>query len=98
MGRRPEVKPWNREDGLTFPQTRKAVMERDGFRCQICGKQAYKRKRYDGRLAPLGRLRDGNPFYLQLDHIFPRAKGGGNSVANLQALCHGCNSRKGDSS
>ncbi len=32
---------------------------------------------------------------LAYDHIVSRAKGGGDELANLQALCMPCNSRKG---
>ena len=28
------------------------------------------------------------------DHRIPKSQGGGNEWANLQALCHGCHSRK----
>ena len=32
---------------------------------------------------------------MAVDHIKPRAKGGGDELANLQLLCSGCNSMKG---
>ena len=32
---------------------------------------------------------------MHVDHITPRARGGGNEIENLQALCDRCNMRKG---
>lgn len=34
--------------------------------------------------------------YLEFDHIIPHARGGANTVANVQVLCRGCNSLKSD--
>ena len=34
---------------------------------------------------------------LEIDHIYPIAKGGKSTMDNLQTLCHRCNVRKGDS-
>ena len=34
---------------------------------------------------------------LEIDHIYPIAKGGKTTMDNLQTLCHRCNARKGDS-
>jgi ATP adenylyltransferase len=33
---------------------------------------------------------------LEVDHIVPRAKGGGDEIENLQALCYSCNAMKRD--
>ena len=33
---------------------------------------------------------------LTVDHIYPRSRGGSNDPSNLQTLCRGCNSDKGN--
>ena len=35
------------------------------------------------------------PWNMTIDHIEPKAKGGGNCIDNLQLLCSPCNSKKG---
>ncbi len=39
--------------------------------------------------------RRGNGENLEIDHIYPIAKGGKSTYDNLQTLCHNCNQRKG---
>lgn len=38
----------------------------------------------------------GSDSYLEFDHIIPHAKGGANTVKNVQLLCRGCNNLKSD--
>lgn len=60
------------------------VLERDGYRCQLCGKKTRP---------------DYNCFhslYPNLDHIVPLNKGGAHTKKNTQCLCHLCNIIKYD--
>ena len=41
--------------------------------------------------------RGENKVTLEVDHIYPIAKGGKSTFENLQTLCHDCNVKKGDS-
>ena len=65
------------------------IFERDGWRCQICGKLVSRRlyktngtKRYAN--AP------------SIDHIIPISRGGEHIKANVQCACYLCNCRKGN--
>lgn len=60
------------------PGLRFQIMQRDAFKCQLCGATAQ-----DAR--------------LEVDHKFPRARGGKDIPANLWTLCLPCNRGKGAS-
>jgi 5-methylcytosine-specific restriction endonuclease McrA len=68
---------------------RLAVLERDGYKCRRCGwapsdpvpiKPGTSRAVYRG---------------LELDHIWPKSKGGAGTEDNFQVLCTSCNCSKG---
>lgn len=54
---------------------KKAVKERDGYKCVRCGLEQNKQ---------IG-------IYLHIDHAVPRIKGGQNIIENLQTMCYDCN-------
>jgi len=56
------------------------VLHRDGFRCMYCGKSPE----------------DGDEVRLEVDHIIPRAIGGGDEINNLLTACRECNNGKRD--
>ena len=72
-----EVKLLNRRRKIN-DNTRYAVLERAGFKCQCCGIRPLK----------------DNDVILHIDHIIPRSLGGSDSVDNLQVLCDKCNLSK----
>ena len=57
-----------------------SIMKRDGFRCQICGRNAS----------------EDNSVRLQVDHIVPVSQWGRTIESNLQTLCRECNMGKSD--
>lgn len=59
------------------------VFERDGWRCQVCGKDTPKRRR--------GSLRSNAP---ELGHRIALSVGGPHTYANVQCECRACNSLK----
>lgn len=65
--------------------SRRAVFERDGWRCQACG--------CDTPEELMGTCDDDAP---ELDHIVPLAKGGAHTYGNVQLLCRTCNGLKSD--
>ena len=57
-----------------------AVLKRDNYRCVKCGASPS----------------NNHEVELEVDHIVPVAKGGGNMLENLQTLCRECNQGKKD--
>ena len=72
-----EVKLLNRRRKIN-DNTRYAVLERAGFKCQCCGIRPLK----------------DNDVILHIDHIIPYSLGGSDSIDNLQVLCDKCNISK----
>ena len=60
--------------------SRYAVLERAGFKCQACGARPEKE----------------NNVVLQIDHIIPFSMGGSCAEDNYQVLCWDCNISKGN--
>ena len=62
--------------------TREEVLDRDGWRCGICGKRIGKTYKHP------------HPRSASLDHVVPLARGGNHTLANAQAAHLECNLRK----
>lgn len=76
-----------RRVGVAYePIDRIAVFQRDGWRCQICGRSTPR--------SLLGQCT--NPKQPTLDHRQPVSKGGPHTYANVQCACRECNTRKGN--
>lgn len=58
------------------------IFERDGWKCQLCGKRVDKT------------LVHPNPFSASLDHVRPIARGGGHTRVNCQLAHLRCNLSK----
>jgi len=68
------------------PVNRLLVFERDGWKCQICGKPTPSKL--------MGTMKHNAP---ELDHRIPMSKGGAHSYDNTQCSCRKCNGTKGNS-
>ncbi|MGW6741646.1 HNH endonuclease [Streptomyces sp. NPDC055025] len=62
----------------------RAVLDRDGWVCQLCLQPIDPAVAWPASLSP------------SVDHVIPLAKGGLHAMTNVQAAHLGCNSRKGD--
>lgn len=66
--------------------SRRAVFQRDGYRCIFCGIRVGDRRK--------GVILTRQDFTL--DHLIPRSRGGKNTWGNTACACAPCNQRKGD--
>jgi 5-methylcytosine-specific restriction endonuclease McrA len=74
------------------PVTRRFILDRDGWRCGICGVELLRKQERDPET---GRLDDRCPT---IDHIVPISAGPGSPghvASNLRAACRRCNMDKG---
>lgn len=62
--------------------SRTALLIRDKFECQYCGKDGF-----------IPAIREG--VRLNMDHVVPRCLGGARNWENIVASCHPCNLKKG---
>lgn len=75
-----------RKAGVEYePVNKLKVFDRDGWRCQICGRRTPK--------ARMGSMAGNAP---ELDHRVPLSKGGGHLYSNVQCSCRRCNHEKGN--
>ena len=68
------------------PVDKLAVFDAFGWRCAFCGEPT-----------PKDLLGTTNEFAPELDHRVPMSRGGAHAWDNVQLLCRGCNSAKGNS-
>ena len=74
-----------RRAGVEYvPVSALSILDRDGWRCQICGIATPRRLR--GTYAPNA---------PELDHVVPLAQKGPHTPSNLQCACRACNNAKG---
>jgi 5-methylcytosine-specific restriction endonuclease McrA len=67
---------------------RRAVIERDGRTCRLCGRPVVLRSARRRRTRVPGNQ-------LTLDHVVPSSRGGAATVENLRVCCRDCNMRRG---
>ena len=73
-----------KRDAYVADVNRRAIFERDGYRCQLCRRLVDRKRK-----AP-------HPRAATIDHIIPLARGGTHEPANCQTACFKCNCLKSD--
>lgn len=76
-----QTKPRQKKSRRPIPMgLRIRVLEKFGGKCAICG----------------AKPRKDNHVMIEIDHIVPVSKGGGNQIDNLRPLCKACNLGRGN--
>ncbi len=74
------TRPANRLSPYFYRKLRAEILEERGYRCEGCGRTYTE---------------EDAEYYLDLDHILSRARGGGDTRENLRVLCRGeCHPRR----
>lgn len=73
------------------------VLVKYDFKCAICGKEAiYCNLEYNNKNQYHFNAYTEEGELMTKDHIYPKSKGGLNSLKNYQLLCNSCNQKKKD--
>jgi 5-methylcytosine-specific restriction endonuclease McrA len=71
-----------------------AVLSRDNYICQYCGKKGKPSNHYKPKAIEIDEF--GRIISFEIDHIIPEFKGGKTVLNNLILACRKCNRSKGD--
>ncbi len=71
----------NKPSKISWAMARKIVLDRDQYRCRICGKSSLNEEYQNFSKLKLD---------VEVHHIIPRKLGGSDSFENLITLCHSC--------
>lgn len=81
------MKKRSEKHDTTFePHQRKAILDRDNWKCQICGIKVHDKIKGNWN----------TPNKAHIDHVIPVSKGGDGEPNNLVTLCRTCNLSKHD--